>query len=102
MIQPVFLKAYTGIDNEGFVDCNIPTNPPPVPLVNRTPYPLTPVTSASTTDLKGSLVDRPVMEQLTVENLQKLDSKVMVLGETRSLDTIAEESSMWSQESVVI
>lgn len=96
------LKAYTGIDNEAFEYEDRAASLWQVTRVNMAPDPGATISSASTTSPNGRPADVPVMEQLTVENLRKLNNKTMAFGETKTLDTITEESSMWSQESVVI
>lgn len=91
--RAVSLKAYTGIDNDAFVYEDGMT---------RSLWEVTRANRASSSDPSGRPVEVPAMEQLTVENLRKLDNKTMAAGEAKILDTITEDSSIWSQESVVI
>ena len=94
------LQSYVGICNDAFV-YDDGKSAWEVTRVSSKPDPhRTPTVSAATPN--GLAANSPAMQQLTIENLQKLDNRLMAYGETHNLDTIVEEGSIWSQESVVI
>ncbi|XP_063858808.1 phospholipid-transporting ATPase IF-like isoform X2 [Scylla paramamosain] len=97
--RAVSVKAYVGIYNDAFV-YDDGRSAWEVTQVSNAPDPRHNSTSAVAPS--GPVVDSPVMQQLTVENLRKLENITIEYGETNNLDTIMEESSIWSQESVVI
>lgn len=99
--RPVHLKSYVAINNDAFV-YDEGRSLWEVTLVSRAGNPRDSPSTPSTSAPNGPAVHSPVMQQLTVENLQRLDNKTRASGETNNLDTIMEESSIWSQESVVI
>ncbi|MPC48009.1 hypothetical protein E2C01_041772 [Portunus trituberculatus] len=100
-LQAVIPKSYVGISNDAFV-YDEGRSAWEVTRVSNTPNSHRTHTALATAPNDSTAAHSPAMQQLTIENLQKLDNKTMTFGETVNLDTIMEESSIWSQESVVI
>ncbi|XP_050716966.1 phospholipid-transporting ATPase IF-like [Eriocheir sinensis] len=122
--RAVSLKAFVGFVNEAFDDLEgtrslwevtrVSDKPPlpytaystPINTINTTTngYNTTTTNNHYNNQHSNATEKTSQMEQLTVENLQKLDRRTMptLAVSPQGMDTITEETSTWSQESFII